>query len=96
MSIQADITAKRQEVLAVAGRHHASNIRLFGSVARGEETPQSDIDLLVTLGADASLFDLVQLRRSLTDLLGRDVDVVEDTAIHWFIRDRILQEAKPL
>ena len=62
--------------MAVAMRHHASRVRLFGSVARGEERPDSDIDLLVDFGQDSSLFDLMRMKRELQELLGHPVDVV--------------------
>ena len=62
--------------MAIAARHHASRVRLFGSVARGEDKPDSDIDLLVDFEQESSLFDLMRLSRELEELLGRAVDVV--------------------
>jgi uncharacterized protein len=62
--------------MAIASRHHASRVRLFGSAARGEDRPDSDIDLLVDFDEDSSLFDLVRMSRELETLLGRAVDVV--------------------
>jgi uncharacterized protein len=70
------VDARREQVMAVAMRHHASRVRLFGSVARGEERPDSDIDLLVDFGQDSSLFDLMRMTRELQELLGHPVDVV--------------------
>jgi predicted nucleotidyltransferase len=70
------VQARRAQVKAVAARHHASRVRLFGSVARGDERPDSDIDLLVDFTVDSSLFDLMRMTRELEDLLGRPVDVV--------------------
>jgi predicted nucleotidyltransferase len=74
--------------MAIASRHHASRVRLFGSAASGEDRPDSDIDLLVDFDEDSSLFDLMRLSRELEALLGRPVDVVSagglktrDTAI---------------
>lgn len=66
----------RDAILAVARRRHASRVRVFGSVARGEAGPSSDIDLLVDFDAEASLLDQVGLIQDLETLLGRDVDVV--------------------
>jgi predicted nucleotidyltransferase len=74
----------RDEVLKAAGANHAGNVRVFGSVARHEDRPDSDIDLLVTFDADASLFDQAGLIADLEELLGRHVDVVSDRAL----RDR--------
>lgn len=62
--------------MAIASRHHASRVRLFGSAARGDDRPDSDIDLLVDFDEDSSLFDLMRMSRELEALLGRPVDVV--------------------
>ena len=70
------VESRREQVRAIAARHHASRVRLFGSAARGEDRPDSDIDLLVDFDEDSSLFDLVRLSRDLEALLGRPVDVV--------------------
>jgi hypothetical protein len=69
---------------------------VFGSAARGEAGAESDVDILVDLDADRSLLDLGGLLMDLQDLLGRKVDVVTENALHWYIRDRVLQEALPL
>lgn len=86
----------RQEILALAARHHARNVRVFGSVARGEEVERSDIDLLVDMEADRSLIDQVRLRRELSELLGVDVDVVTSAGLLPRDEGTIVQEAKPL
>lgn len=70
------VHARREQVKAVAARHHGSRVRLFGSVARGDERPDSDIDLLVDFTKDSSLFDLMRLTRELENLLGHPVDVI--------------------
>ena len=70
------VEARRDQVMAVAARHHASRVRLFGSVARGDEGPDSDIDLLVDFSQGSSLFDLMRMTRELQELLGHSVDVV--------------------
>jgi predicted nucleotidyltransferase len=88
--------ARREEILRTAARHGASNVRVFGSVARGEAGPGSDIDFLVELAPDRSLLEQVALLQDLEDLLGRRVDVVEPEGLHWYIRDRVLKEAVPL
>lgn len=90
------LKAKRREILAIAARHGARNLRVFGSVARGEAGPESDIDILVEMDPDKSLMDHVALMQDLEDLLQRKVDVVSERALHWYIRDRILAEATPL
>lgn len=76
LPLRALVESRREQVRAVAARHHASRVCLFGSVARGEERPDSDIDLLIDFDDDSSLFDLIQMTRELEDLLGRPVDVV--------------------
>jgi predicted nucleotidyltransferase len=70
------VESRREQVMTIAARHHASRVRLFGSAARGEDRPDSDIDLLVDFDQDSSLFDLMRMARELEALFGRAVDVV--------------------
>lgn len=70
------VESRREQVMAIAARHHGSRVRLFGSAARGDDTPDSDIDLLVDFDQASSLFDLMRMARELEVLLGRSVDVV--------------------
>jgi uncharacterized protein len=70
------VSARREQVMAVAACHHANRVRIFGSVARGDDRPDSDIDLLVDFAFDSSLFDLMRMARELEELLGHPVDVV--------------------
>ncbi len=86
----------RDNLLALASRHHATRIRIFGSVARGEDKPGSDIDLLVDFAPEASLLDLVGLQQDAEALLGRQVDVVTPEGVSPFLRERILADARPL
>ena len=90
------LKARRDEILRAAARHGARNVRVFGSVARGEADERSDIDLLVEMEPDRSLLDRAALWLELQDLLGRRVDVVSDRGIKPRIRDRVLREAVPL
>ena len=83
-------------ILQAATERGAYNVRVFGSVARGEANSESDIDFLVDLGPNRSLFDLGGLLADLEDLLGCRVDVVTEQGLHWYIRDRVLAEAQPL
>jgi uncharacterized protein len=94
MTLRQLVESKRDEILALAARHKARNVRLFGSAVRGDERPDSDVDFLVEFEAEASLFDHIGLVQDLEDLLGRSVDVAESDAVHWFIRDRVLGEAQ--
>jgi predicted nucleotidyltransferase len=71
-------------------------VRVFGSVARGDDRADSDVDLLVEMEDDRSLLDLVGLEQELEDLLGRDVDVLTDASIHPDLRLRISAEARAL
>jgi uncharacterized protein len=87
---------RRQQILDVAARHHAGNVRVFGSVARGEETDRSDIDLVVDMEAGGSLLDQVRLRRALSELLGVDVDVLTSGGLLERDRSTILEEAVPI
>jgi uncharacterized protein len=87
---------RRRAVVEVLARRGAHNPRLFGSVARGDETATSDIDLLVELGPDVGLVALAGMTRELADLLGVDVDVVPIDSLKEGIRDQVLAEAIPL
>jgi len=83
----------RDQILRLAERHGARNVRIFGSVARGEAHPGSDLDLLVDLEPGRSLFDLGGLLTALQELLGRPVDVVTERGLRSRIRTRVLSEA---
>ena len=96
MAIAEVIDKQREQILALAAKHGAFNVRVFGSVARGEAEPDSDVDFLVDLEEGRSLFDLGGLLYDLQILLHREVDVVTEAGLHWYIKDRILKEAKPL
>jgi uncharacterized protein len=89
------VEARREQVKEVAARHHASRVRLFGSVARGDDRPESDIDLLVDFTEDSSLFDLLRMTRELEDLLGHSVDVVSAGGLKDRARD-VLDESVDL
>ena len=96
MGISPLLQARRSEIRRIAASHGANNLRVFGSSARGEETPDSDIDLLIELEHGRSLLDIVALKQDLEDLLSRKVDVVTDRAISPYIRDAVLSEAVEL
>jgi hypothetical protein len=87
---------KREEILRIAADHGARNVRVFGSVVRGETDAQSDIDLLVEFEPDRSLLDHAALWLALQDLLGCKVDVVSEAGVKARLRDRILREAVPV
>lgn len=86
----------RNEILAIAARHGARNVRLFGSVARGEADERSDIDLVVDFDPERSLLDHAALSLELQELLGREVDVVSGRGLKPSIRERVMAEAVPL
>ena len=90
------LKAKREEILRIAARHGARNVRLFGSVARGEADAKSDVDVLVDMEPGRSLLDMGGLLMDLQDLLGCRVDVVSERGLRERIRGRVLQEAIPL
>ena len=93
MMITEILQAKREEVLKIAASHGARNVQIFGSLARGEATATSDLDILVTLDPDRTLLDLVAIKQDLEDLLNCPVDVVTEAAISPYIRDQVLKEA---
>ena len=90
------LSEKRAEILQIAAAHGARNIRLFGSVRRGEAGPDSDVDFLIDLEAGRSLLDQAAIIAELEDLLGRTVDVVLERSLKSRVRERILSEAVAL
>ena len=84
------------EILKLAEQYHATNIRVFGSVAKGENTKNSDIDFLIDPTPEQDLFDLIRLRRALQELLDCDVDIVHSTALQHTIKQEVLSSAIPL
>ncbi|MDF1592369.1 MAG: nucleotidyltransferase domain-containing protein [Desulfobacterales bacterium] len=96
IKIEKLLKEKRKAVMILTAKHGARNPRIFGSAARGETGPESDIDLLVKMEDGRSLLDLSALALDLKDLLGIKVDVVSEDGLYWLLRRRILKEAKPL
>ena len=90
------LSSHRERVLEIARAHGASNVRVFGSAARGRDREGSDIDLLVDVDDKATLFTLTGLEQALSDLLGVRVDVRTPAEISRYVRDRVLAEARPL
>lgn len=86
---------KRAEILRLSERHGARNVRVFGSVVRGDNREDSDIDLLVEFDEGKTLFDLIGLKLDLQELLGATVDIVTPNSLRY-VRDRVLAEALPL
>jgi len=93
MTSQALVDRHRQEILRLAGIRGARNVRLFGSVARDDAGPASDVDVLVTMEPGRTLLDLIGLTQDLEQLLGCRVDVVSDRGLSPYLRARILSEA---
>jgi uncharacterized protein len=96
MKIEELLQEKREEILAIAAKHGAYNVRIFGSVARGEARPDSDVDFLVEIESNRNLLDRIGLIQDLEDLLKRKVDVAKAENLHEYIRDRVLQESVAL
>jgi predicted nucleotidyltransferase len=91
-----DLWQKRNDILRIAAQYGARNLRVFGSVARGDDRAHSDVDLLVDMDPDRSLLDVVGLGQDLEELLDRRVDVLTGASLHPALRDRILAESRPL
>jgi uncharacterized protein len=97
MKLQQLLKDKREDILSIAARHGAFNIRVFGSVSRGEETENSDIDLLIDYDlAKISAWFPGGLLMDLQDLLDHKVDIVTEQGLSNLIKDRVLAEAKSL
>jgi hypothetical protein len=90
------VKLRRQEILEIAQHYGAKNVCVFGSVARGKASPDSDIDFLVEMEPGRSLFDLGGMLYELQELLGVQVDVVTRNGLRARIRDQVLREAIPL
>jgi predicted nucleotidyltransferase len=96
MNLQSLLEEKRDAILDIAKRHGARNVRIFGSVARGDYDEKSDLDFLVEMEPGRSLLDHASLLLDLESLLGRKVDVVSERGIKARMRERVLREARPL
>ena len=96
MTLLEEVQSKREEILQLAVRRGARNVRLFGSVARNEAGPNSDVDFLVDLEPGRSLLDLGGLLMDLQRLLGRQVDVITEAGLRPRLRPQVLKEARPL
>jgi len=96
MKIEELLKTRREQILEIAKKHGAHNLRVFGSAARGEGNEESDVDFLVEVGPVHSAWFPAGLVADLQDLLGIPVDVVTTDGLHWFIKERVLQEARPL
>ena len=96
MTMMEALVQRRAEILAVAQRHGARNLRVFGSVARGESDERSDIDLLVDMEPGRSLLDVGGLVMDLRSLLGHSVDVVTERGLRERIREGVMRDAIPL
>jgi uncharacterized protein len=90
------LSEKREAILAIAVRYGVTNVRVFGSVARGTAGEKSDIDFLIEPNPSWSLLDLIGFKQDLEDLLQRSVDIVTEKGLHQRIKARVLQEAVPL
>jgi uncharacterized protein len=90
------LQARREEIQRIAARHGAYNVRVFGSFARGDAGPHSDLDLLISVGPKTTPWFPGGLVSDLEQLLGRRVDVLTENGLSPLIRDRVLNEAIPL
>jgi hypothetical protein len=96
MTLQILRNVYRSQILALAEQYHAENLRIFGSVARGDATPDSDVDILVHFKPGASLWDESGLETDLSELLGFEVDLVNDRTLRQQLQPTILAQAVPL
>ncbi len=96
MGMKELLESRRNEILGLAVGYGAKNIRVFGSAARGEGGPASDVDLLVDMEKGRNLLDLVGFWQDLEDLLGCPVDVITEGGISPYLREGIYAEALPL
>jgi uncharacterized protein len=90
------INFNTEAVLTICNRYHVKTLRVFGSVARGEINPESDVDLLVTFSKPTSLLKMVGLERELSATIGRKVDLLTTKSVSPYLRNRILKESRPI
>ncbi len=96
MGIPEIIQDRKEQILALSAKYGASNVRIFGSVANGTADENSDIDFLVDLEKDRSLFDLGGLLMELQELLNRKVFVTTENGLHWYVKESVLSEVKTI
>ena len=94
--VLAALRSRRRAILDAAARHGARNVRVFGSTVRGDDGPESDVDLLVDVEPGRSLLDVIALEQDLEELLGRRVEVLTDGGLNPYLQERILTEAQAL
>ena len=93
MGVEDLLKGKREEIVRIAALYGARNVRVLGSVARGEAGPDSDLDLLVEMAPGRTLLDLIAIEQDLEDLLGRKVEVLTEAAVSPYMREAVLREA---
>ncbi len=96
MELDKILKEKREEILRIVACHGARNVQVFGSRARGEARPDSDVDILIQRDPGRSLLDLIAIKQDLEDLLGCAIDVVTEAAISPYMRGQVLKEAVKL
>jgi predicted nucleotidyltransferase len=96
LGVREIVGARRGALLRLLRRYGAREVRVFGSVARGAATPSSDLDLLVRFDQPIGLMRRAELEEKMEALLRRNVDLVTESALHWFAKPQILSEAAPL
>lgn len=93
MPILDSVKAHRQQILSITNAHGAYNVRIFGSIAKGQDVPGSDLDILSDLAPEKSLLDIVAIKQDLEDLLGFKVDVVTQASLSPYLKSEILKSA---
>ena len=93
MGVSNIIINKREEIINIAKKYGANNVRVFGSMSRGEESVESDLDIIVEMERGSSLLDIIAIKQDIEELLGIKVDVVTESSISPYIRDAVLKEA---
>ncbi|MBC8414490.1 MAG: nucleotidyltransferase family protein [Nitrospira sp.] len=90
------IMDRREDILSIARNFGAKSVRVFGSVARGDDNPESDLDIILEMEPGASLLDIIAIKQDIEELLDLHVDVVTESSISPYIRDKVIKEAVSL
>jgi predicted nucleotidyltransferase len=96
MTVKETLDINKDKILSIAKENGIRKVSVFGSIIRGEDTIDSDVDFLVEIDDNCSLFNIIRFKQEVEDIVGRKVDVVTDQSVHWTLKEHIINEAVQL